>query len=463
MSGPQMPPGSDLDGRYRLLREIAAGGMGSVWEAEHLALGKRVAVKLLHSTISDVPGVVARFEREARATSELDDPNIVRVIDFGRTPAGQLYLVMDFLNGRTLGTVLESEVPIPPTQAISIVDQMLSGLETAHARGVVHRDLKPDNVMLTASKNGQQVRLLDFGIAAVQELGATTKLTQVGSVMGTPAYMSPEQAMGRALDARTDLYSTGTILYELLCGDPAFTGENTNQVLHKIIVGEAMPLQQRRPGLPTALYQVVERAMARAPADRFATAAAFREALRSVDSSQLVEQPVFRMPAQLAVTDLGSGTTAPIETARPPWEERREARAPSSVVNAIVDDGAPALELEARLPPPVVSDTASSRPLPLGWIAAIVAAALIAVGGYYAYRRSSATTAKANAIIDLVHVPKGARMSLDGESIVGTRLVLAVSDEVHTVRLERPKQAPRVFRFSAQRDQILDVGGTSKP
>ncbi len=451
--------GMTLDGRYRLVQELASGGMGTVWEAEQLALGKRVAVKLLHPAVSEVPGIAARFEREARATSELSDPHIVRVIDFGRTSDGLLFLVMDLLDGRTLGDMLDLGEAFTAARAVSIVDQVLSGLETAHARDVVHRDLKPDNVMLVLGKDGEHVQLLDFGIAAVRGDENTTKLTQTGAVMGTPAYMAPEQAMGQPVDARTDLYAVGTILYELLSGEPAYPGVNYNQILHAILLGEPVPLLRLRLGLPPVLYAIVTRAMARSPEDRYDSAADFREALRGVPVAALPPQAQrFHMPSKLVVTDLGSTKPAP-PSPEPVWgQPRRRVPTPAPAPPpAFSPEDAPALELD-RPPPPDPGPASASHGS--SWqsflpILGVLALLLASLGGYFLRAKKST----ANVTIELKMIPRGAKLSLDDTPTDATRLVLPISPEVHTLRVEVAHQAPRLIRFSAQRDQILDVGG----
>ena len=451
--------GMTLDGRYRLVQELASGGMGTVWEAEQLALGKRVAVKLLHPAVSQEPGVARRFEREARATSELSDPHIVRVFDFGRTSEGLLFLVMDLLDGRTLGNMLDLGESFTAASAVSIVDQILSGLETAHARDVVHRDLKPHNVMLVLGKEGETVQLLDFGIATVRRNENATKLTQTGAVMGTPAYMAPEQAMGEPVDARTDLYAVGTILYELLSGEPAHTGANYNQMLHAILVGEPVPLSRLRPGLPPLLYEIVARAMARLPRDRYESAADFREALRAVPVVALpAEAQRFHMPSKLIVTDLGG--TKPARPRLEPVSGQATrlvpTRAPAPPPPALSPDDAPALELDR--PPPVAEEpTATSRASPQSFlpILGVLVLLLAAIGGYVTLSKKTAT---ANVTIELKMIPRGAKLSLDGTPTDATRLVLPISSEVHTLQVEVAHRA-RLIRFSAQRDQILDVGG----
>ena len=306
-NGPPTPLALDevIDDRYRLVRELAAGGMGVVYEAEHLGLQKRVALKLLLSDVADVPGMAQRFEREARATSRLDHEHVVRVTDFGRTATGSPYIVMELLVGRSLGDVLEAEGRLAPARTVAIGKQMLAGLGAAHEQGLVHRDLKPDNIFLC--DRGEKVKVLDFGIAAFRGPQVATKLTRTGSVMGTPAYMAPEQAMGRGeLDARTDLHAVGAMLYEMLAGHPPYLGENYNQILHAVLTGKPARLEEVRPGLAPSLYAAIARALAPDPDDRFATAADFAAAL-----SGEIAAPAFRMPSKLAVTDLREPTATP--------------------------------------------------------------------------------------------------------------------------------------------------------
>ncbi len=439
-----------LDGRYRLLREIAAGGMGVVHEAEHLALRKRVAVKLLRREIADLPAVATRFEREARATSLLDDPHVVRVTDFGRTAEGELYLVMELLEGSSLGVVLAATPRLATQRAVGIADQILRGLEAAHAAGLIHRDLKPDNVFVTTTAQGEHVRLLDFGIAAARLDG--TKLTVAGAVMGTAAYMAPEQAMGLIdLDARTDLYAVGAILYEMLAGRPAYGGDNYNQILHAVVEGMRPPLETLRSDAPSSLCAIIERAMAPEKADRYASASELRSALRSA------HEPLFRMPDRLEVTDLrgpDSASSPPshdhVWGERPRGERRPSTSPPPPAVFAAED--VVALELDRpppAAPPPVVAQKRFPTSIVLGLVGMALAGA-----GYFAWTTSMAPK---DASVLLVNVPPDAQLVLDGTPIVGRRLVLPISNQPHELRLERGRKPPRVYKFAASADRTIDV------
>jgi serine/threonine-protein kinase len=298
-----------LGDRYQLLELIGEGGMGGVFRAQQLDSGRIVALKLLHPELAQNEYIARRFEREANAASRLSHPNIVEVIDFGAM-RGHSFLAMELLTGRSLADLialgdpaarapglwararrlLGSAVGATPRGRVSIehtlaiMRQVLDGLGHAHGRGVVHRDLKPDNIMLLPSPNGrEQVKLLDFGIAKVgDDLKPGAKpLTQAGVPLGTPHYMPPEQAAGETTDARSDLYACGVILYEMLTGHCPFDGNSTVDILSKQLTAVPEPLRARAPeaAIPEALERVVLRALAKRPKDRYASAAELRRAL----------------------------------------------------------------------------------------------------------------------------------------------------------------------------------------
>src|ERR1700761_3266418 len=215
--------GCTLPGGYRVTHMVGVGGMGRVYCAEQVALGRTVAVKVVHPHLADDELAAARFLNEARTASRLSHPNSVAIFDFGRTDDGQPYIVMEYLRGRDLARVADDEGPLPLRRTVDILRQTLAPLDEAHALGVVHRDLKPDNIVLEPMRSGLDfVKVVDFGLAKVLDRDAPPGLhgvlTQPGLVCGTPEYMSPEQARGDELDGRSDLYSLGVVLFEVLAG-----------------------------------------------------------------------------------------------------------------------------------------------------------------------------------------------------------------------------------------------------
>src|ERR1043165_1217394 len=224
--------GTVLDGKYRLDSYLSRGGMGSVYKATHVMLNKTVAVKMINAEIVSSPDVVRRFPREARAATTLNHPNIASVYDLGQTGDGTLYIAMEFIDGPSLKSVLTKEGPMEPARIVSLRWQVSAALAVAHRHSIVHRDLKPHNIMLTRDDHGREIaKLVDFGIA--KTFDEATQLTQTGFVGGPPQYMAPGQAEGGPVDGRSDIYSLGVILYEMLSGDVPFNDPSTPMILIK--------------------------------------------------------------------------------------------------------------------------------------------------------------------------------------------------------------------------------------
>ncbi len=263
--------GEILDGRYRVERLLGTGGMGAVYEAEHIDIGKKVALKVLHPQFSRQADLVARFRREARAASKVGHPNIVDVTDSGTTDNGDVYFVMERLDGLDLGEVLRHERRVAPDRTVHIGTQICRALSAAHAAGIIHRDLKPENIFLVSRDgNADFVKVLDFGIAK-QDMGNQNhprRLTTPGIAMGTPEYMAPEQAAGKAIDGRVDIYSVGAILYEMLTGDPPHHGSNVMEILSRKAAEPPQPPRQLNPDIPETLEAAVMQCLEREPDQR---------------------------------------------------------------------------------------------------------------------------------------------------------------------------------------------------
>ncbi len=285
--------GRVLADKYRILRVIGKGGMGVVYEAEHMVLGKRVAIKLMLDKYFEDGEAKARFRREAQAASMIGNPHIIDVVDVGTSPDGTEYVVMELLEGKPLSDVIEQGGPMPPWRAVAIMRQVLRAIGVAHSKGIIHRDLKPDNIFLIGHDAQHDfVKLLDFGISKVlsaDEQIAFTKLTTTGVVMGTPLYMSPEQAMGQTSTAAADIYACGVILYEMLSGRTPFVGNTYAVLVAQLLTAPPEPLQNLRPGLPQSLVNAVHRALEKEPERRFASAEMFAASLPGERSASQIE------------------------------------------------------------------------------------------------------------------------------------------------------------------------------
>jgi serine/threonine-protein kinase len=274
--------GSVLAERYRVEARIGSGGMAEVFRGVDPVLNRTVAIKTLLPQFARDAGFVARFRREAQAAARLNHPNIVGVYDTGADGDTQ-FIVMEFIEGRTLADLLASGRRPSPMQAVELAERVTVALAAAHAQGIVHRDIKPANIMVT--RDGQ-VKVMDFGIARVQTVETAP---QTSSVLGTPTYLSPEQAQGQPVDARSDLYSLGVVLYELLAGRPPFTGDSPVAIAYKQVNETPPPPSQLNPDVTPRLDAVVMKALAKNPANRYQTAAELRADLQRVRTNQEVE------------------------------------------------------------------------------------------------------------------------------------------------------------------------------
>ncbi|MCB9545779.1 MAG: serine/threonine protein kinase [Myxococcales bacterium] len=297
--------GLTVAGRYRIDRRIGVGGMGTVYLGTHVRVGQRVAVKVLHERYAGDRALTQRFENEALTYARVSHPNLVALHDFGRTPDGCYFMVLEYCPGTALARLVRRHERLDPTLVVEVIIQVAQGLGAAHAAGIVHRDLKPENVMLVEAGPGRyHVKLLDFGIAKRLDDDGP-RLTQAGMVFGTPEYMAPEQARGERVDGRSDIYALGCLLYELLTGDPPFVGSNKLQVMHRQASEKPRPPSEGVAGIPPALEAITLKCLEKRPADRFSSTDEFIAALEHAFGTERptpVPPPVrlreTRVPAQ---------------------------------------------------------------------------------------------------------------------------------------------------------------------
>src|SRR5689334_8160480 len=310
-------------GQYRVTGVLGEGGMGVVYAAEHVLLGRPTAVKLLLPELSNRQGLVQRFFNEARAATAIRHPGIVEIYDFGWTNEGAGFIVMELLQGETL-RARRKRGRMPWPTALSVTRQIAGALAAAHAKGIVHRDLKPDNVFLVPDpevSGGERIKLLDFGIAKLAvDLSSTVTVTQTGAVIGTPTYMAPEQCRGVAVDHRADLYALGCVIYELCCGRPPFRGEGTGDVLAAHIYMPVPAMSTAETEVPEAVEALVRRLLAKAPGDRLQTAEEVIFAIDAVNGERtIIMDPPPRAPSavtELAMTTLSGSAAMPAERPR---------------------------------------------------------------------------------------------------------------------------------------------------
>jgi serine/threonine-protein kinase len=334
-SGPtQDLVGQVLADRYHIMKKLGEGGMGQVYLAEHVKMGRRSAIKVMNPSMVHDPEAVARFNREAANASRISDAHVCAIYDFGETPDGLIYLAMEFVEGEPLTELIRREGALPVARAADICIQVAAALQAAHDLGIVHRDLKPDNIMLARDRDGADaVKVVDFGLAkAVGGSGgeANQKVTRTGLVIGTPEFMSPEQLSGDKLDGRSDVYSLGLVMFNMLTGTLPFPADSVQEAMVKRLTDEPAELLEVRPDLhfPAGLQEVLDTALARRPVDRYQSAAKFAHDLESV-----VGLSRTALPSTLA------GPDDQTELLEPPLRVRKRSRVPI-VVGVIVALGA---------------------------------------------------------------------------------------------------------------------------
>ena len=361
-------PGRVLGDRYRLVEPLARGGMATVWIADDPVLSRRVAVKVLRSDLAADDGTRARFRNEAVAAARLNHPNIVSTFDTGDDD-GTAYIVMELVDGTNLRSLIDERGGLPVADVLRIGRQVADALDAAHRAGLVHRDVKPANVLVPAptERGASPVKVTDFGIA---KASGSDELTRTGTVMGTARYLAPEQVNGRSADARTDVYALGLLLYEMCCGHPPFGGDTDIATAMARLTTAPPPIRAERPDVPPALDDLVHRCLARDPAQRYASAAALREAIDAVARPGSAAPPAARDAARPA-------TSAPPATTRP-------AASPSRVTPAPTPTPTP-----TRRPTPTPAPTRRRRWSWLWIVLVLLIAAAAGVGAYLIVRDQS--------------------------------------------------------------------------
>jgi serine/threonine-protein kinase len=380
--------GEVIDGKYELVRLLGEGGMGSVWEGRHVHIGRRAALKFLHPQVAHNADIASRFLREAQAAAAIGSDHIVDIYDVGQLKNGVPFLVMEYLDGEDLASVLKREGRLEPARAVELILQLCEALQPAHAQGIVHRDLKPGNLFLTRlGKQEGWLKVLDFGIAKVRGSvtgQASEHLTRTGATMGTPYYMAPEQFMGaRNVDPRADVYSAGVILYQMLTWTTPYSGETYEELIINVAAGGARPPHSLRHDLDEVLSQVVLRAMAREIERRFPSMDALAEALRpfaargrtSNAPSTVVQPPAPAYPVPPAVVPRTEVT--PVEQTLP----QTSVPAPLVVRPTVYRPPITQVTPSDVATTPTAWESPGKRPGPMLWIglggAAVVVAAIV--------------------------------------------------------------------------------------
>ena len=364
--------GTSLAGTYVIGKMIGEGGMGRVYQASHTRIhGKRFAIKVLSEEYANDHEALERFKREAEAAALISSPNVVGVHDYGRTPDGRPFLVCDFLEGEELDDRLKREGQLPVGEAVGIVRQVCAGLAIAHANGVTHRDIKPENVFLVGADDHLTAILIDFGISRFREGSGHTKaaLTQAGVALGTPDFMSPEQAKGNTVDHRADIYGVGILLYVTITGVMPFERDTPHATLLALLTEDAPAPRALVPDVPEHLEMIIQKAMAKDPAERYGWIAELNQALAPYDSTRTAQQAA--APAAPAAAPAAVPAVAPAP-APPVGSEASDAASarPWLLVGMLL--GLPALVLAAVLAVGGVLQAADTEIGAVGWILCLV-------------------------------------------------------------------------------------------
>jgi serine/threonine-protein kinase len=361
--------GRVLADRYHILKRIGEGGMGRVYLGEHVKMNRQCAIKVMSPALVNDAESAARFAREASSAARIIHPNVAAVFDYGESE-GLIYLVMEYVDGQALSRILAREAPLSVERALELARQIADGLGAAHELGIIHRDLKPDNILVTRTRTGREVpKVVDFGIAKAVQDTTGESLTRTGLVIGTPEFMSPEQLLGDPIDARSDLYALGCILHLMLTATPPFAASTREQMIKRRLSEDAPHVQAVDPGLPDSVDRIVERLLARSPADRYGSAAEVRDALAGTHArrapADITPRATLATPRSAPTMPFASAAIAPTEVtevaALPPRVPQRPH--PASIALAVILVVGGALVVRGartggdQLVPPLASET----------------------------------------------------------------------------------------------------------
>ena len=443
--------GQTLEGRYRLVKLLGEGGMGVVYLGQHLLVGRPVAIKLLRASLSDNEEAVNRFLREARAAAAIGHRNIIDVLDVGVTGEGEPFLVMEHLEGEGLSSVLERVSRMDLATAAGVMEPTLLALSAAHEKGIVHRDLKPENIFLVQRKNEPpDIKLIDFGISKVTTRGDVTRLTQDGYLLGTPAYMSPEQARGSIdTDHRADIYAAGVILYEMLTACLPFSGENYSALLINVLTSNPTPPREAFEGFPVEAEPLIERALAKDPGDRYQSADEMLSALMDLDGFAGRRDKLSALASGMAKTtfaggDLGAGATV------------HESIAAAEIMTKLRD----ARVRSGSWLDKVLREVRKRRWAIPAMIGIVVAILLGSVGAVLCSGSDEAGP-EDGVLITVEGAPKGARIYYDNSLVTVNPFRVERGETIVPLRVESKGKEPFRISVTPLRDQVVNVARKS--
>jgi len=432
--------GDIVSGRYRIEHLIGMGGMGAVFDATHLKLGKKVAIKVLSQEFTEDIEAIGRFQREARIAGSMGHPNICEVIDTDISVEGFPYIVMEFLDGQSLTGAMKKQKQLPVGLALNVLGQVLNALAVVHAKGIIHRDLKPGNIFLTSPRGiGIVAKVLDFGISKALVAETSAQITQAGTTMGTPSYMAPEQfTKSYKPDPRADLYSCGAILYKMVTGRTPFKGKNSSETIARVLDDPVPDPLEAVPDLPAKVRDLIVKSMQKDPSKRFGSADEFRQevvdALKDLPAGEQTGG-VLLSPSAASVMEVPSSTAIPMQ-------KKRSGIRAALVVAAI-------LVVAAGLAGTVLyyggymSRGGGSAPVP-------PPAAAPGKGG-------PGTAQAAEVTLELLNVPRSAIVSFGDRNVVGNKILLPRSGEPVTLTIAAEGFADKKVDVTPSKDLAMEI------